>query len=126
MEITSLKRVDITKEITHPGTGENIGIRVTIMSPNDKRLKRVIRRITDQNLQKNKRGKGIKAEDIEENQLELISNALTGWEWYGDATFQGEKPEFTVENVKKVCKEFPEFMEQIDEEMGDTSRFFDS
>lgn len=125
MDLSDIVPNEIVKEITHPGTGENIGLRMTLMSSEDKRLKRVIRRITDQNMIKNKRGKGLKAEDIEENQIELLAHGVTGWEWYGDLTFHGEKPEFTIANVKKVLSEKGFILSQIDEEMGDTARFFE-
>ena len=54
MDIAALTPSENTFEIKHPVTDENVGIRVSLMSPDDDRMKPIKRQITDFNLQKQK------------------------------------------------------------------------
>lgn len=125
MDISTLKPVDRIIEIKHPSDeNENIGIRVTIVSLNDEKMKSVRRRFINKRLELEKKGKSFKANDIEENELDLLMASIIGWEWYGDIDFNGEKPEFNENNVKKVLTEFEWFKNQIAEAVGDDKAFF--
>lgn len=125
MDISELTPDELSLEIRHPATDENLGVRVTIMSPDDKRMKTSKRRVTDQNLQKQKRGKTLKAVEVEENENALIIATMTGWEWYGDdVNFKGEKPEFTPKMINAVFAKLPWFKAQIAEVLDDEKGFF--
>lgn len=124
MDINSLKPAERVIEIVHPGNGEKLDIKVTILSLNDERLTTVRRRIQNKRIELEKRGKTFKADDIEENELDLLLAGITGWFWEGESSFNGEKPEFNERNVKKVLKELPWFKEQIKEAIGDEKAFF--
>lgn len=124
MDLSSLKTTERFIEIVHPKTGENLGVRVSIVALNDVRLKSIKRKIQDEKLRLEARGKNFKSEDIEENMCSILFNAMTGWEWAGDANFKGNKPDFTRENVVAVFKELPWFQSQIDEAVSDEKSFF--
>lgn len=124
-ELTELKPKEIEFEILNPATDDEIGITVKLMSPDDDRMSSIKRRVTDFNLQKQKKGKTIKAVEIEENEIELLAATLTDWDWHGeDVKFHGEKPDFTIQNVKKVLKEIPWFKSQVNEKLDDEKGFF--
>lgn len=127
MDISTLKPNDRIIEIKHPvNDSENIGIRVTIISLNDEKMKSVRRRFINKRLELEKKGKSFRADDIEDNELDLLVASITGWEWYGDVEFNGSKPEFTQANVRKVLTEFEWFKNQIAEAVGDDKAFFQS
>ena len=127
MDIANINTQDHTYEVLHPVTDEPVGIRVTIMSQDDARMKPIKRKITDFNLQKQKRGKTLKAVEIEASEVELLAATITGWDWYGDdVTYKGEKPEFSLKNVKDVLSDpkIPWFRKQLNEQLDDEKGFF--
>jgi len=138
-DLTLIKSGDRIIEITNPATAENIGVRVTLMSIDDERMQKVKRRITDERLRLEQRGKVFKAEEIEENRNNILFTAMTLWEWYnptgktGDKgydadampSFDGnDKPEFNRRNVVEVLTKLPWFSDQVNEAVGDTKAFF--
>ena len=124
MDITELKPTERFIEIVHPANGKELGIKVSILSINDVKLKKIKRRIQDERLRLEARGKSFKSEDIEENLNDVLFNAITGWEWYGDVDFNGEKPLFNQKNVKDVFEELPWFKTQVEEAITDEQAFF--
>lgn len=127
MDINDFKPSERMVEILNPKTGEQLEIRVTLLSINDDRLKKIKRRIADEKLRLEARGKNFKSEDVEDNLYNIVFNAMTGWEWYGaDVSFKGVKPEFNRAQVQKVLEELPWFLEQIQEAVSDEKAFFQS
>lgn len=124
MDISTLVSKERVIEIKHPATEQDLGIRVTIMSINDDRMKSIRRRCINRRLELEKRGKSLKADDLEDNEIELIIGAVTGWDWYGDIDFNGAKPEFNENNLRKVLSTFPWFKQQIDDAITDEKAFF--
>lgn len=124
MDLSTLKPSNRTIQIVHPATGEPIGLSVTLVALSDERLKKVKRRIQDDRLRLDARGKHFKSDDVEENTYELLYNAMTGWEWHNDCNFKNEQPVFNKVNVEAVLKELPWVRDQIDEALGDEKAFF--
>lgn len=139
VDLATIVTDDRTIEITHPGDGSRIGVRVTIVSIDDDRMTKVKRRITDRRLALEVRGKHWKSEEIEENKNDLLFTAMTGWEWYNPtggtddsefdesahASFNGdENPEFNRKTVNEVFTKLPWFADQVNEAVGDTKSFF--
>lgn len=141
VDITTIKAMDRTIEIRSPDASATmIGIRVTVLSIEDERMVKIKRSITNNRLALEQRGKHFKAEDIEENNDQLLFAAMTDWEWYnptGDdpkapvydadamPDFQGDVPDFNKKNVMAVLKSLPWLRDQINEAVGDTKAFFD-
>lgn len=124
MDIKDLKPTDRTIEILHPGTGEELGITVTVLSINDPQMVKIKRRIQDERIRLESKGKNFKSDDIEENRNIIVLGAMKDWKWSGKANFNGQKPEFNRKNVLEVFKELPWFRDQIEEEVSDESAFF--
>lgn len=140
-EITDIQSVDREVEITHPASGENIGVRVRLVSIDDDRLTKIKRRITDRRIHLEARGKTLKAEEIEENSVDLLFTAMLDWKWYnptgneGDEgfdpnaapSFNGEaQPDFNRKNVNAIFDRLAWFKQQIGEAVGETKAFFDN
>jgi hypothetical protein len=124
MDLSSVKPVERIVQITHPGTGVELGVSVSIMSIADERMKKIKRAIQDRRLALQQRGKNFKSDDLEENGCQLVFNAMTGWEWTGEASFQGSKPAFNFATVQKVFEELPWFRNQLEEAISDEAAFF--
>ena len=124
VDLSTIKPNDRTIEITNPGTGENLGVRVTVMSYDDDRLKRIRRQLTDKRFADDQKRKPLKSEQVEENGNMLLFSAMTGWEWYDDATFSGDVPDFNRKNVFAVFDALPWFRAQVDTAVADEEAFF--
>lgn len=139
VDLATIQTNDRTIEITNPGTGERIGVRVGVMHIDDERLAKIKRNITDRRLYLEARGKTFKAEEIEENKNNLLFGAMTGWEWYnptgkpGDDGYDAEAapsfdgsddPEFNRKTVNAVLNKLTWFSDQVNEAIGDTKAFF--
>lgn len=130
-DLAAIKPSERTIEIEHPATGLPLGVRVTIISLDDDRLKRTKRNITDESLRLQAKGKSFKVEELERNSMALLFGATTGWEWYsptGDEkdrpTFNSEVPEYNQKNFYAVIESLPWFGEQIREALEDSKGFF--
>ena len=124
MDINTLVPVERIIEIKHPAKDENLGIRVTIVSMNDEKVKYIRRKFINNRIELEKKGKSFKADDIESNEIDLLLACITGWDWYGDIDFNGSKPEFNEANVKKVLNTFRWFKDQLTEAVSDEKAFF--
>lgn len=129
MDLSELKPLERNVEILHPKTDVEVGIKVSLLSINDDKLKKIKRRIQDDKLRLEAKGKNFKSEDIEENRDKLIFNAVTGWAWGKDAsgketTFNKEKPAFNQKNFNDVMKALPWFRDQLEEAISDEKAFF--
>lgn len=123
MDLADLKPCERIIDILHPANGEEIGIKVNILSINDSKMNKIKKRIQTKKLEYERRNKSFNLEDIEENEMDLIITAITGWDW-GTNLFHGVVPEFNENNVKDVLKELPWFKQQIVEAIGDEKSFF--
>jgi hypothetical protein len=128
MDLSQIKTTDRTIEALHPSTGEKVGIRITLISIDDERMRLEAR------------GKHFKAEDLESNKVNILAAAMTGWNWYnptgtegdkdydpdGQTTWNGEVPEFNRKNVVAILSD-PKavwLQDQINEAVGETKAFF--
>lgn len=124
MDFSELKPTERVVDILHPKTGEETGIKIMLVSLEDDRTKRARRKIQDERLRLEARGKGFKSDDLEENSMLLLHAAITGWEWAGDALWKGEKPTFNLKMVKEILTELPWLRSQIERALEDESAFF--
>lgn len=138
MDLKNLVPTERVVEIVSPGTKEKLGIRVTVMHIDDERLKNIKRKVQDENLRRQQRGKIIHAELQDENINEIAFATMLGWEWYnptgvaGDKgykadkmpSFDGKQPEFTKANVFAIFEKLPWFRDQVGEAVSETEVFF--
>jgi hypothetical protein len=125
MDLASLKPSERIIDILHPVSGDKIGVTVQILSLSDERMMNVKRRIRNKNIELQKRGKTLKASDIEDNELDLLVACITGWNW-GENKFKDKTPDCNEKNVKEVLTELPWFKQQITEAIDDEKAFFQS
>lgn len=124
MDLSTIKPSEIMVDIVHPKTHEKLGITVTVVSLNDDKMKKLKRKIADENYRLQSRGKTMKSSDVEDNVIALTSEAMTGWIWEGDANWKGEKPQFNPKTVKEVLNELPWFLEQVSVAISEERDFF--
>ena len=124
MDLKDIKPSGRDIQITHPATDEELGITVSVLSISDPAMHKIKRKIQDERLALERRGKNFKSDEIEENRNILTLSAMTGWKWSKDAKFNGEKPEFNRKNVLAVFNELPWFRDQVEEAVSDESAFF--
>lgn len=123
IDIDDISTGDVTSEILHPVTEEPVGIRVTLMSPTDSRLKGIKRQIQNENLKRQNRRKTIKASEVEENENALLAATVVSWDWY-DAVYKGEKPDCTPKMIKEIFTEKPWFRQAINDLLEAEADFF--
>lgn len=131
MDIASIKPIERTVEITHPGTGAPLGIRVRVMSIEDDRLKKIKRSITDERFKLESKGKSLKSEELEKNGERLLFGATLGWEWYNPTgeeadmpSMNGAVPDYTVRNFNELINTAPWIADQLREAIDETKSFF--
>lgn len=112
-------------EATHPATGENIGLRITLRPKSHKAPKAVQRNWTTQAL----RNRKLTADQLEARAVELIVALVEKWEWHKDhegneSDFKGEKIPLNETNLRTVLKALPWLRDQIDNEAGNDASFF--
>lgn len=138
MDLATIKPSERVIEILHPATELPVGIRVSLLSIEDDRMKAIRRQITDNSLKMQAKNKAFKAEELERNQNMLMFTGTTGWEWYnpsGDKDdkghdpdampdFNGEVPAYNQKNFLAVAGDLYWFADQVQEGIGDTKAFF--
>lgn len=123
MDISEIQPKERKIEITHPSTGEPVGLRWTLRPESDPKVKKVQRQNLDKQL--GSRKKKMSAAQIEANSFELLVAATAGWEWYGELTFEGEKPEFNEDNVRRVLQKADWIRNQVREDFDNTEGFYE-
>lgn len=122
-DITSIVAAPRKFEVKHPATGEPIGLKVELRPDSSDEVQAVKRKLINERL-----ARDIKptAERMESNRNLLLEAAVAGWEWEGELTFEGTKPDFAPANLRKVLKKLPWVRDQIDAELGNDAAFFEA
>lgn len=140
MDLAKIKPSERVVEIHHPGDEDRlIGLRIGLISISDPRMKKIKRRIQDEKLKLETRGKNFKAEDLENNTNSLIHQAMTSWEWYNPTGKKGDKnfdddahanwngdrnPPFNQKTILEILREAEFIADQLAAEIGDEKAFF--
>lgn len=124
MDFSKLKYSEIVLDIKNPATGENLGLSVTLVSPDDDRVKKVKLQNDNERLVLLRRGKDFDAKKVDENVNKMLAACVTGWVWGDEAEYNGVKLDFTTENVMLLLKELPWFKKQIEAVVVDDANFF--
>ena len=134
MDISVIQPSEITREITHPTTGEPIGVAVTVVQLESDQTKTDRRRLMDRRAKAEARNKHLKAAEIEDSAADILYSCMVSWDWRAvedskgrmqDApTFEGKVPDFNRANVKKVFAQLPWFQSQVDQMVEEARDFF--
>lgn len=113
-------------ELKHPQSEEGLGWFFSLRSPYSDEVKRADREWMNKRLQK-KRGQ-ITAESLESAAEAKILAAVCDWRFEGEATFQGETPDFSKTKLREIIRDsnFGWIREFLDGELGDYGSFFKS
>ena len=140
VDIAEVKTSELKRKIVYPEghdlAGDWMGITISVVQLEDDKTQQARRRIMDSRLKKDAKGKTLTAEEVEENQLDILYSCMTGWDWSGGedekvnkvdaATFNGETPAFNRRDVKKVLATLPWFRKQVDDAIDEAQGFFES
>lgn len=109
-------------EVTDPETGEGTGLFLDLRSTSSAEVKAVSRKHIDFISAQQRANKTVKVDVLERQVVEKLVAAVAGWRWEGDAKFNGEKLEYTPENVRKVV-EVDWIFDQVNKQVGDIENF---
>lgn len=125
-DISSIEAVDREVELKHPKSDEGLGWFFSLRSPYSDEVKKAEREWMNKRLQK-KRGQ-LTAESLEAAAEAKILAAVSGWRFEGDASFNGEQPEFSKGKLREIIREpkYAWIREYLDNELGDFGSFFEN
>ncbi len=119
--LTEAQEKGIDVAITHPGTGEPLGITVTVAGPDSDRQRKARAVITNDRIEK--RIRKATADRLDEEALTMTCAAIIGWD---GVIVDGKAVEFNPCNASILLKRFPFIRDQIDAAVGDRSVFIKS
>lgn len=121
MDLSKITPVELLVDVRHPATKEPTGLKLRILSDDDPRVSEAKRKVFDGMREK---GRKLTKEEDDAFSFDLQTAHLAGWEWEGDATFNGKKPPFNAENVREVLKAVPIVRNTIQESIRDDAAFY--
>jgi hypothetical protein len=114
-------------ELRHPATKKALGQFITILGPDNDRLKELRRERADAQIAKRltsvKSGKDVEpltAEQVEEQEIELLAACTIG---FRGINWGGSEFKFTIPNAMKLYRTFPWIKDQVNSGIADISNF---
>lgn len=120
-ELSNIVAAERRLEVLHPATQEPVGLVLILLPDTHPQVKAAARKSINDRI--SHRGK-VTAEQIEGNRIAMLAASVGGWEWQGDLTFHGEKPEFRDQTLRQLLKELPWVAEQADSALSERAEFF--
>ncbi|KAG1471041.1 hypothetical protein G6F57_011539 [Rhizopus arrhizus] len=120
-ELTNIVAEARRLDIVHPANQEAVGLVLTLLPDSHPQVKAAGRKAINDRI--NHRGK-VGAEQIEASRISMLCASIGGWEWQGELTFHGAKPEFTQQTLQQLLKELPWVGEQVAVALTDRAEFF--
>ncbi|NMT33327.1 hypothetical protein HGQ62_01530 [Stenotrophomonas maltophilia] len=120
-ELTYIVAAERRLDILHPASQEPVGLVLILLPDSHPQVKTAARKSINDRI--NYRGK-VGAEQIEASRISMLCASIGGWEWQGELTFHGSKPEFTPQTLQQLLKELPWVGEQVDVALTDRAEFF--
>lgn len=120
MDIAEIKPIEQEVHILAPRTRRATGLVFIVNSVQCDGVQEVVRKHNDAMINR-------QPVDKDAHGVNILVAAIVGWRWEGEATFEGSKPEFNEENVRRVLnsKAGKHFIrEQLSNAVSDTDRFF--
>lgn len=125
MSISNLVKYDeaFKYELTHPASGDGLGIIFSLVSSASDQAKAVLRKHIKANHMLQRKGKTIDVDEGEAQVIERLSASIVAWEW-GENEFREGKgaPEFNKDNVADVLA-VDWIFDQINRQVNDIQNF---
>lgn len=109
-------------ELTHPHTGEGLGITFDLRSSSSPEVKAVMRKHLDHFQSQYRKQKSVSVDTLERQAVEKVASAIAGWDWGKNELHEGEGVPSYPEDVRKVL-EVDWIFSQIDKQVNDTENF---
>lgn len=123
MDILALAPNTITVDLKHPATDAPLGVKVELQSLESDEVKAVERTLKNKALKSGRNN--VTAERIDDNTTAILSAAIVGWVFSGDANLGGDKkPACTPANKRKLLS-VAALAKQIDLALGNEAAFFE-
>lgn len=108
-------------DILHPATGESLGVKIQVMSPDCNEYRKIALQQQNENIKFIRKNRGkTTAERMNEEAINLAVAITVGWNGLEE---NGQPIPFTSENVHRVYTQFPFIREQVDEFVADRRNF---
>lgn len=101
-------------ELVHPVDEKKLGIVFMIRSANSAEARATARKHADANLARTQRRKRVKVAAVERQLTEATAACIASWDW-GEHTWNGEKPEFSVEKAVEILDRAEWIFSQVNE-----------
>lgn len=125
MDLNTIKTNDREVNLEHPKTGEELGLVFHLRAPDSDEVQDVDREWQNKRLQPKFRNKAIRSEELEAVQDKRILASVTGWTWEDpDLKLDGEQPEYSPANLRKMLKEHIWIRDFLSRECEDITSFF--
>jgi len=109
-------------EIVHPGTGEPLGVTITVAGPDSDQAKKADRAMINRRL-KAQKTKMLTAEELQAEALRKLAACVLSWE---GMVSDGKPLECITENAVLAFERAPWLAEQVAEAAGNRAAFFTS
>ena len=128
-DISTIGAHDREVELEHPGTEKGLGWFFSLRSLYSEEVRKADRDIQSKRLaqmSRGRKGQTITPEQIEDSTEKKILASVSGWKFEGDASFNGEKPEFSASKLREIIRDprHAWIREFLDREIGDLDSFF--
>ena len=125
MDLNTIKTIDRDVNLTHPSTGEELGLVFHLRAPDSDEVKDVNRAWQNKRLQPKNRNKSITADELENMTNNRIKAAVKGWTWEDeDLTLNGDQPAYSKQALNTMLKDHPFIREFLSDECEDLSSFY--
>ena len=125
MDLNTIKTIDRDVNLTHPKTGEELGLVFHLRAPDSEEVTDVNRAWQNKRLQPKNRNKAITSEELENVTDYRIKAAVMGWTWTdAELTLNGEQPEFSKQALHKMIKDYSWIRDFLAAECEDVTSFF--
>lgn len=119
-------------EILNPKTNQPTGLTIRVLGRDSDTFRGLVKERANARHRREematRRGKPLPprtVEEIEEENIDLLAKCTLGWKVNGSplVSLHGEKLEFNEVNVKRVYREYPTVVEQVNEAIGSLELF---
>jgi len=112
----------IDVSILHPGTGDDLGIKIKVAGPDSERQKKVRSAINNERIRMSRNKRATVAE-LEADALKITVASIISW---SGVIENGSPVELSKENAERVLTKYPFIYDQLTSAVGDRAGFIKS